>query len=109
MMTEVEQTKETEEEIDDIKLNEDLYTQYKTSDRQNWGNQFVECRDFKMGAQWESEDADALEAANEPALAINEVAPSIDLVVSMLTENNPRFQVVASEPSDTGLASDVSD
>src|SRR3990167_593468 len=93
----------------DVELNERLYEDYKTSDRQNWGKQFVECRDFKMGAQWESADADALEAANEPALAINEIAPSIDLVVSMLTENNPRFQVVAAEPSDTGLASDVAD
>lgn len=88
---------------------EDLYTKYRSSERQSWGIQVQDDRAFALGAQLEQEDSDALEANNQYTGAVNEVTPSIDLVVAMLTENNPRFQFVGSERSDGGIASDVSD
>ena len=69
----------------DIKINEDaqdsekIYDQYRTGDRANYGTQIVEDRGFMLNAMWDTDDADALDVANEPALTINEVTPSIDL------------------------------
>ena len=101
--------------MSDVKINVDaedsekIYDQYRTGNRANYGTQIVEDRSFMMNAMWDTEDADALDAANEPALTTNEVTPSIDLVVSMLTENNPRFIFGGTESSDIPIASDISD
>jgi hypothetical protein len=93
----------------DVEDSEKIYDQYRTGDRAAYGTQIAEDRDFTMNAMWETEDANALDAANEPALTINEVTPSIDLVVSMLTENNPRFVFGGTQSDDIDIASDISD
>lgn len=90
-------------------ISEDLYSDYRSSQRTSWGEQVQDDRAFALGAQLEQEDSDALENANQYTGAVNEITPSIDLVVAMLTENNPRFQFVGSEKSDAKIAADVSD
>lgn len=90
-------------------LSEQILQDYKNSDRQSWATQAVEDKMFMLGAQWESDDAQAIEANNQSALSNNEITPSIDLVVAMLTENNPRWQFVGSESSDIKIASDIAD
>jgi len=91
------------------KKSEQLLQEYKNSDRQNWGSQALEDKAFMLGAQWETEDAEAVEANNQSALSHNEITPSIDLVVAMLTENNPRWQTVGIESSDIKIASNIAD
>ena len=93
----------------DVEDSEKIYNQYNTGDRASYGEQIAEDRDFTMNAMWETEDAKAMAAANEPALTINEVTPSIDLVVSMLTENNPRFMFGGTQSDDISIAADISD
>lgn len=93
----------------DIEDSEKIYRQYNSGDRASYGTQIAEDRDFTMNAMWEVEDANALDAANEPAITVNEITPSIDLVVSMLTENNPRFVFGGTQGDDIDIASDISD
>lgn len=93
----------------EAQISEDLYTKYNSSERQNFASQVQDDRAFALGAQLEQEDSDALENANQYTGAVNEVTPSIDLVVAMLTENNPRFQFVGSEKSDSKIAADIAD
>ena len=88
----------------EYQISEDLYYEYKSKDRAAFSEQVAEDRAFALGAQWEQEDSDALEANNQYTGAVNEVTPSIDLVVAMLTENNPRWQFVGSEKSDASIA-----
>ena len=91
------------------KQNEQLYNDYNTKDRQDYATNVVEDRDFMLNAQWDSEDTDSLDAADQPAITSNEVTPSIDLVVSMLTENNPRWQFTGVDSGDYKIAADISD
>jgi hypothetical protein len=93
----------------DVEDSELIYNQYNTGDRASYGEQIAEDRDFTMNAMWETEDANALDAANEPAITVNEITPSIDLVVSMLTENNPRFMFGGTQSDDISIAADISD
>ena len=93
----------------DVEDSEKIYNQYNTGDRASYGDQIAEDRDFTMNAMWDVTDANAMAAANEPALTINEVTPSIDLVVSMLTENNPRFMFGGTQSDDISIAADISD
>lgn len=88
---------------------EDLYLKYRTSDKTSWNEQVQDDRAFALGAQLDQRDADALEANNQYTGNVNEITPSIDLVVAMLAENNPRWQFVGSEKSDAKITADVSD
>lgn len=97
------------EQTDSEKKNQELFEKYRNSDRQSWAEQAVEDKTFMLGAQWESDDAEAVEANNQSALSNNEITPSIDLVVAMLTENNPRWQFVGTESSDIKIAADIAD
>jgi len=90
-------------------LNEYLFLQYKSGDRGRWATTSVNAKAFFRGLQWDETDAQALEANNQPALTDNEVTPAIELLISNLCENQPRFQVAGRENSDSKVASDVAD
>lgn len=90
-------------------LSEKLLLDYKNSHRQTWGDNAVKDKAFMLGDQWDSEDSEAVEANNQSANSQNEITPSIDLVVAMLTENNPRWQFVGAESSDIKIASNIAD
>ena len=98
-----------EKQKTEAQISEDLYTKYNSSERQRFGEQVQDDRAFALGAQLEQEDSDALAAANQYTGSVNEVTPSIDLVVAMLAEHNPRWQFVGSEKSDASIAADVAD
>lgn len=90
-------------------LNDWLFQRYKGGDRTNWALNAANYVAFVNGLQWLESDAKALEAKNQPALVDNEVTPAIELLVSILTENEPRFSASGRENSDAKLAADVSD
>jgi len=97
------------EKKSEAQLNEELYDRYNTSQRKNFGAQVQKDRVFNLGAQLEQEEADALDADNQYTGCVNEVTPGIDLVVAMLSENNPRWQFVGSEKSDSSIAASIAD
>jgi len=92
-----------------VKKSELIYSKYNQSDRVDWADKAVKNIDFKMGAQWSKVDAAAQVANNQPIPVNNQILPSIDLMVSMITENNPRWVFSGTEPSDASIASSIAD
>ncbi len=97
------------EQDKEVVKSEQILERYKQSNRSTWAEAAVEDRAFVANVQWESEDADSQEAANQPALTVNEVTPARDQVVSSLTKNSPRWMSYGKEKSDVGTASKVAD
>lgn len=87
----------------------DLLFKYSSSARSTWAKNAMQDRYFMQGAQWDKDSATSVESVGEPALSINEVKPSIDLVISMLTENNPRWRFVGADSYDGSIAGDIAD
>ena len=97
------------EKSKDVKKSEQIFENYKTSSRATYARNAVEDRAFIASVQWDSEDAQALDAANQPVLSINEVTPAREQVVSQLTRNSPRWASYGKERSDVSVAAKVSD
>ena len=98
-----------EKKKEEVQESEDIYFRYNQNDRSDWAQHAVEDRDYKMSASWEKVDADAVRAADQMVTTDNEILPAIDLMVAMITENNPRWVFSGTEPSDTSVASAISD
>ena len=81
---------------------------YKQGNRSDWAQGNAENRAFVASVQWEQEDSDALEAADQPALCVNETTPARDQVVANLTKNSPRWMSYGREKSDVNIASKIS-
>jgi len=93
----------------EVQKSEDILARYNQNDRTTWADNAVEDRDYKANCSWEKADADAVRAADQMVTKDNEILPAIDLMVAMITENNPRWVFSGTEPSDSGVASAVSD
>lgn len=97
------------EELDELKISEDLYNQYKSNNRGSWASRCADDRAFKMGAMWTTADQKVNDERGQISPIVNELIPTIGLVVAQLTENSPRFTAVGSERSDIKTASAVAD
>jgi len=93
----------------EVQKSEDILARYNQNDRSEWADQAVEDRDYKMNCSWEKADAKSIRAADQMVTKDNEILPAIDLMVAMITENNPRWVFSGAEPSDSGVASAISD
>lgn len=92
----------------DARINEDLYLKYREGDRTNWEQDVVDSVAFINSVMWKEQDAQALLANNQPALADNEVTPAINFLIAALTENQPRWNCIGREKSDPQTASNIS-
>lgn len=100
---------DTQKKTKAVQKSEDIYFRYNQNDRTTWADNAIEDRDYKMNASWEKADANSVRAADQMVTKDNEILPAIDLMVAMITENNPRWVFSGTEPSDSSLASAVSD
>lgn len=91
-----------------VKKSEKILENYKQGSRKDWVIGVVDNRAFVASMQWEQEDADALEAANQPVLSVNETTPARNQVVANLTKNSPRWMSYGKENSDITIATDHS-
>jgi len=89
--------------------NEKLFREYQGGDRVSWANQVIEDREFLLGEQFSQAVKEAYNNKGIMAAPVNEVNPSIMLIVAQLTENDPRFAATGREDSDVKVASYVSD
>lgn len=87
----------------------ETFLQYMGNDRSQWAKEVAQDIEYVNNVQWTEDEAQAVEATNAPALAINEIKISRDRVVGQMTKNAPRWIAVAVENSDVKLAGDVSD
>lgn len=97
-----------EETQEEVQLSKKILDSYIQSDRSRWAEGVIENRAFVASMQWEQADADALDAADQPALCVNETTPARDQVVANLTKNSPRWMSYGRERSDVNVASKVS-
>jgi len=97
-----------ESDLKEVRESEKILENYKQGNRATWANSILENRAFVASIQWEQEDADALEAANEPSLCVNETTPARDQVVDNLTKNSPRWMSYGREKSDVNIATKIS-
>ncbi len=89
--------------------NETLLEEYKSNRRGTWASQVVDGRAFMAGAQWSRADENKNKERGQISPITNELIPTINAVVAILIENDPRFAAVGRERSDAKRAADVAD
>ena len=82
----------------------ELFQDFCGSNRSLWAQQAQDDREFRLGAQWDQDDAKVLESRQQAPLVINRIHPAVELAKSMLTANKPTFRVSAAEDSDNKTA-----
>ena len=81
-----------------------LFVDFSGNNRNTWGLQAIQDREFRLGKQWSDEDAKTLEDRQQAALVINRIHPAVELAKAMLTAKRPTFRVTAMEDSDNKTA-----
>lgn len=93
---------------DEIQISCDFMMQADSAGRKNWVEQVVNNKAYFNNVQIEEETAQALEAEQLPIVPTNKVRPAIELLISMLAANPPRFNALPFESSDNKYATHVS-
>lgn len=75
---------------DEARISEELLRLYNNASRQEWLEQVRDDRQFKY-EQWKLGTVQKLNSYGVMAVPINEVLPAIDLLIAILTTNDPRF------------------
>lgn len=94
------------EKTKDVILSEQIFRDYSSGSRQTWKKLAIQDREVKINA-WKKEHQKILEARGQMAIPVNEILPSIDLIIAELTENPPRFSATGTEKSDFKTSSNV--
>jgi hypothetical protein len=86
-----------------------LYNMSNTWTRKQW--EFVNQKgyDFAHDEQLSQEEKDALEEQGMPTFVINRILPVVEMLNFYATDNNPRWQAIGTEGSDTDVAAVLSD
>ena len=82
-----------------------LYQSLKNSHWEKWREWHQECYDFYLNDQIDADTKDELRSAGMPDFIINMIIPAVELMKYFLTANNPRWQAVGREGSDSEIAS----
>ena len=77
--------------------------------RKQWEMTNQKGYDFSHDEQISREERDALEAQGMPTFTINRILPVVEMLNFYATANNPRWQAIASEGSDSDVAAVISD
>lgn len=94
----------SQSDADYVEGTQSLFNDFSTGNRNTWGNQAIEDREFRLGGQWSAEDKAVLESRQQAALVINRIHPAVELAKAMLTAKRPTFRVTAMEDSDNKTA-----
>ena len=77
--------------------------------RKQWELTNQQGYDFAHDDQISSDEKDALEAQGMPTFTINRILPVVEMLNFYATSNNPRWQAIGVDGSDTDLAAVISD
>ena len=89
-----------------------LFQMINGNKRREWQAANQEGHDFFLDNQMSKKEQDALESQGMPTFTINRIIPIVEMLNFYATSNQPRWQAVAVEGSDSNLAavhSDVAD
>tara|TARA_R100000742_G_scaffold4279_1_gene1685 strand:- start:32718 stop:34955 length:2238 start_codon:yes stop_codon:yes gene_type:complete len=82
----------------------DLYKKTNTFHRRKWYNDSQQSVDFYLNDQLSQAERDALVESGMPDFIINRITPAIDIMKYFVTANNPRWQAVGVDGSDSDIA-----
>jgi len=100
-------TKPAHDERDVVNETIDLYTRYSKK-RDTWAQEAKEDREFRLGKQWTTEQADTLKKRGQAPIVVNRIHPAVETAKAMITANRPSFRVAPREDSDKKVANVVS-
>ena len=82
----------------------DLFKKANSSERQKWQADSQKSYEFFLGEQLTSQEKEDLQSGGMPDFIINRITPVIEMMKFFATANNPRWQAVGSEGSDSDVA-----
>ena len=87
----------------------ELFNLAETWERQQWERINTKGYEFANDSQLSQDEKDSLEEQGMPTFTINRIMPVVEMLNFYATANNPRWQAVGSEGSDSDVASVFSD
>jgi len=100
-------TKPAHSERDTVNETIDIYQRYSKK-RDTWAVEAKEDKEFRLGKQWTTEQADVLKERGQAPIVVNRIHPAVETAKSMITANRPAFRVAPREDSDKKVANVVS-
>ena len=86
-----------------------LFNSVNSNSRVRWEHVNQKASDFANDNQLTNEERTSLEEQGMPTFTINRISPVVEMLNFYATANNPRWQAIATEGSDTDVAGVVSD
>ena len=90
----------------------DLFRKSNSTERQKWETDSQKSYEFFLGEQLTASEKEDLQSGGMPDFVINRITPVIEMMKFFATANNPRWQAVGAEGSDSDVAalhSDIAD
>jgi len=86
-----------------------LFNNVNGNTRVRWEHVNQKAYDFANDNQLSNEERTSLEEQGMPTFTINRISPVVEMLNFYATANNPRWQAIATEGSDTDVAGVISD
>ena len=100
-------TKPAHSERDFVNETIDIYQRYSKK-RDTWAIEAKEDKEFRLGKQWTTEQAETLKKRGQAPIVVNMIHPAVEAAKSMITANRPSFRVAPREDSDKKVANVIS-
>jgi len=85
-------------------VNRELFQKANSYYRKKWFMDSQKCMDFYLNEQLTAEEQEDLKEGGMPDFIINRITPAIEIMKYFVTANNPKWQAVGTEGSDTDIA-----
>jgi hypothetical protein len=85
-------------------INKQLFAKANNYFRKKWFTDSQQSMDFYLNDQLSSKEKEDLREGGMPDFIINRITPAIDIMKFFVTANNPRWQAIGVEGSDTDIA-----
>jgi len=85
-------------------INKQLFDKANSYYRKKWFTDSQKSMDFYLNDQLSAEELEDLREGGMPDFIINRISPAIDIMKFFVTANNPRWQAIGVEGSDSDIA-----
>jgi|TARA_R110000824_G_scaffold213915_4_gene400196 hypothetical protein len=85
-------------------VNKQLFDKANSYSRKKWFTDSQKSMDFYLNDQLSAEEKEDLREGGMPDFIINRITPAIDIMKFFVTANNPRWQAIGVEGSDSDIA-----
>lgn len=84
--------------------NRELFQKANSYYRKKWFMDSQKCMDFYLNEQLTAEEQEDLREGGMPDFIINRITPAIEIMKYFVTANNPKWQAIGTDGSDTDIA-----